>query len=89
MKSYRTIEEALKDWHMEQTLSDPRFVFKHAIRLQGLYLHDNNQITNANGRPYATLGEVKWKNESILEAKIKLNTAIDFVITTVDISRLK
>lgn len=89
MKNYKTIEEALEAWDIEEKLGDPRFVFKHAIRLQGLFLQDNNEIVNANGRPYATLGEVKWRNAEILEAKVKLAGSIDFVMATVDIGKLK
>lgn len=74
---------------MEEKLSDPRFSFKHAIRLQGLFLADDNQIYDSRGRLYATLGEVKWRDESVIEAKVKLNGSIDFVLATVDIGKLK
>lgn len=89
MKSYKTIEEALEAWHLEETLSDPRFVFKHAIRLQGLYLHENNEITNMNGRPYATLGEVRWADENTIQATVKLSQAIEFTLVSIDIGKLK
>lgn len=86
---YLDPEEALKEWDNTQELGDPRFAFKHAIRLQGLYLHEDNEITNMNGRPYAYLKEVKWKNETILEAKVKLNNSEAYHRVMIDIGKLK
>lgn len=89
MKIYKTTEQALAEWDAEEKLGDPLFTFKHAIRLQGLFMDDDKKIYDHKGRLYATLGEVNWKNENIIEAKIKLATALDFVIATVDIGKLK
>lgn len=89
MKIYKNIDEAMAAWDIEETLGDPRFSFKHAIRLQGLFLGDDNKIYDHKGRLYATLGEVKWRDEAVIEAKIKLATSVNFVIATVDIGKLK
>jgi len=68
--------------------SSPRFVFKHMLRLQGLYLEDNNEITNMNGRPYATLGTVVWKDQDTLEATIRLYQDIKFIPISFDLKGL-
>lgn len=85
----KTLAQHLEDWDIEEALGDPRFSFKHAIRLQGLFLEQDNVIYDYKGRPYARLGEVKWKSESVIEATIKLVTSVNFVVTTVDIGKLK
>jgi hypothetical protein len=89
MKTYKTIEEALTEWDSEDQLGDPRFTFKHAIRLQGLFLGDDNQIYDSKGRLYATLGETKWKDQNTIQATLKLATGIKFVVATIDIGKLK
>lgn len=70
--------------------TSPRFALKHALRLQGLFLQENDEITNANGKLYATLESVIWKDQNILESKIKirLNEGVKFFITTIDIGSL-
>ena len=85
----KTLEQHLEEWDKEEKLGDARFNFKHAIRLQGLFLADDGQIYDHKGRLYATLGEVNWRNENVIEAKIKLATSINFVLTSIDIGKLK
>lgn len=85
----KTLQQHLDEWDNEVKQENARFTFKHAIRLQGLFLSDNNEITNANGRHYGTLGEVKWRDANIIEAKVKLAGTIDFVTATLDIERLR
>lgn len=89
MKVYKTIEEALVEWEVEETLGNPRFSLKHALRLQGLFLGDDDKIYDSRGKLYATLGEVKWLNEAIIEAKVKLVQSIKFIPITIDIGKLK
>lgn len=88
MKIYKTIEQAIAEWDAEESMN-PFFYFKHAIRLQGLQMGQDGQIFDSRGKLYATLGEVKWREHNILEATIKLAGGIDFIMTSIDIGKLK
>lgn len=89
VKTYRTIEEALEAWDIEETIGDPRFSFKHAIRLQGLFLEQDNTIYDHRGQFYAKLESVKWKDAQTLEARVKVKNQAVYSIVTIDIGKLK
>jgi len=89
MKIYRSIEKALEDWDNEEKMGDPRFVFKHAIRLRGYFLEDDNRIVNSRGQTHAVLGEVKWADENTIQATIRPETQVKFVLINIDIGKLK
>lgn len=92
----KTLEQHLADWDAEEALEkagihplgDPKFVLKHALRLQGLFMEKDGMIYDSKGKFYASLGSAKW-NGNIIEAQIKLATAVDFVKVTLDIGKLK
>ncbi len=84
----KTLDEVFKTNTIGRNLGEARFVFKHSLRLQGLFLEDNNEIKDSQGNVKAWLGEVCWKDDNVLEAKVKLNTSIEFVPITIDIKSL-
>lgn len=92
----KTLDQLLAEWDAEveaeeaaKDLGSPRFVLKHALRLQGLFLNDDNEITNASGKLYAWLGEAAWEDKNTLKAMIKRVGTVDFAKVTIDVDKLR
>lgn len=89
----KTLEQQLAEWDAEveheNNMGNPRFVFKHALRLQGLFLNDDNEITNASGKLYAYLGVTEWQDKDTIKAMIKRVDESEFVILSLDIEKLR
>jgi hypothetical protein len=85
----KTLEQHLADWDNEVKQENARFTFKHAIRLQGLFLDDQNRIYTHKGNLYAELAEVGWRDANTIEARVKLQSSLTFAMVTIDIGKLR